>query len=56
MFGFDWSPDGYVYDGEESWRIAGPVSDYEQFILVSTEYRGYRGGDSSSKELIALSS
>jgi len=53
VFGLDWSPDGYVYyiGGEESWRIAGPVSDCEQFILVSTECNGYRSGDSPSAEL-----
>lgn len=41
-----WSPVGYVFyiDGKESWRVAGPVSHREQFILVSTECNGYREG------------
>lgn len=53
FFGLDWSPDGYAFyiDGEESWRIGGPVSRREQFILVSTECRGYREGDRPSEEL-----
>ena len=53
VFGLDWSKDGYTYyiDGKESWRINGPVSDREQFILVSTECMGYRHGDSPWKEL-----
>jgi beta-glucanase (GH16 family) len=43
-FGVDWSPDGYVFytDGEEVNRVDGPVSQTEQFILVSTECMGYR--------------
>ena len=46
-FGMDWSKSGYVFyvDGKASWRIDGPVSDVEQFILVSTECNGYRGGN-----------
>jgi beta-glucanase (GH16 family) len=53
VFGLDWSRDGYVYyiDGKESWRIDGPVSEREQFILLSTECMGYREGDSPSEEL-----
>jgi beta-glucanase (GH16 family) len=53
VFGLDWSKDGYIYyiDGQESWRCAGPVSDCEQFILISTECMGYRDGDSPSEEL-----
>ncbi len=53
VFGLDWSRNGYVYyiDGEESWRVDGPVSDCEQFILLSTECMGYRNGDSASEEL-----
>ena len=54
VFGLDWSKDGYVYyiDGKESWRVAGPVSDREQFILVSTECNGYRKGDNPAPELL----
>lgn len=53
VFGLDWSKDGYIYyiDGEESWRINGPVSNREQFILISTECMGYREGDTPSPEL-----
>ena len=45
-FGIHWSPTGYVFyvDGKETWRISGPVSHREQFILVSTEVNGYRSG------------
>ncbi len=47
VFGLDWSPNGYTYyvDGKESWHVDGPVSDTEQFILISTECNGYRQGD-----------
>ena len=46
-FGLYWSKKGYVFyvDGKESWRVDGPVSDVEQFILVSTECMGYRDGN-----------
>ena len=54
-FGVDWSESGYVFyiDGKETWRVDEPVSDTEQFILVSTECQGYRGGtrDQPSEEL-----
>lgn len=45
-FGMYWGKTGYIFyvDGKESWRIDGPVSDVEQFILVSTECMGYRNG------------
>ncbi len=54
VFGLDWSPEGYVYyiDGKESWRLDGPVSDCEQFILISTECMGYREGDSPDPLLL----
>ncbi|MDX9978424.1 MAG: glycoside hydrolase family 16 protein [Lentisphaeria bacterium] len=44
-YAVDWSPSGYVFyaDGKEVGRVAGPVSEVEQFILVSTECAGYRG-------------
>lgn len=52
-FGCHWSPGGYVYyaDGKETWRVNGPVSDIEQFILVSTECMGYRNSDQPDEEL-----
>lgn len=48
-YGVDWSPLGYVFyvDGKETWRISGPVSHREQFILVSAECHGYRKGAAS---------
>ena len=44
VYGLDWSRDGYRFyvDGELSAYMPGPVSDTEQFILVSTECNGYR--------------
>ena len=53
VYGLDWSRDGYVYyiDGAESWRVNAPVSDREQFILISTECNGYRNGDEPAEEL-----
>lgn len=52
-YGLDWSKDGYIYyiDGKESWRVDGPVSNREQFILISTECNGYRKSDSPAEEL-----
>lgn len=46
-FGMYWGKAGYIFyvDGKESWRIGGPVSDIEQFILISTECMGYRDGN-----------
>ncbi len=54
-FGMHWSKTNYVFyvDGKESWRVDGPVSHTEEFILVSTECMGYRNGkrDQPSPEL-----
>jgi len=46
-FGMRWTKTNYVFyvDGKESWRIDGPVSHIEEFILVSTECGGYRNGN-----------
>ncbi len=46
-FGLDWSKSGYIFyvDGKVSWKVDGPVSDVEQFILISTECMGYRTGN-----------
>ena len=54
-YGCDWSPDGYVFycDGREIGRQDGPVSDVEQFILVSTEAHGYRNDDGNDGGLSA---
>jgi beta-glucanase (GH16 family) len=43
-FGVDWNRKGYVFyvDGKETWRCDGPVSDREEFILISAECNGYR--------------
>lgn len=46
-FGLWWSKTNYVFyvDGKESWRVDdAPVSHAEQFILISTECKGYRQG------------
>lgn len=53
VFGLDWSENGYVYyiDGKESWRVDGPVSHREQFILISTECMGYRYSDQPEENL-----
>ncbi len=46
-FGVDWSEDGYVFycDGKETARATQYVSKIEQFILLTTECRGYRWGN-----------
>ncbi len=46
-FGVDWSKDGYTFycDGKQTAHSDGPVSEVEQFILVTTECKGYRKGD-----------
>jgi beta-glucanase (GH16 family) len=43
-YSLEWSPEGYVYyfDGVEVNRETSPVSNVDQFILVSTECHGYR--------------
>ncbi len=53
LFGLDWSPDGYVYyaDGEKIWECKAPVSNTEQFILVSTECKGYREKSTAHEDL-----
>lgn len=45
-FGVEWNRNGYIFytDGNEVNRINGPVSNTEQFLLVSTESMGYRQG------------
>ncbi len=42
--GMEWAKDGYVFylDGKETARTSSPVSEVEQFILISTEVQGYR--------------
>ncbi len=52
-FGVDWSRDGYIFyiDGKESWRVDRPVSDIEQFILISAEPWGYRWPDARGEKL-----
>ena len=53
VFGLEWRKDAYIYyvDGKETNRITGPVSQREQFILLSTECIGYRAGNEPSEEL-----
>jgi beta-glucanase (GH16 family) len=45
-FGVDWNAKNYIFyiDGKETWRYEGPVSDREEFILISAECDGYRNG------------
>ena len=45
--GVEWSPQGYIFylDGKETARSSGPVSQIEQFILLTTEVVGYRSGN-----------
>ncbi len=52
-YGVDWSRDGYVFyaDGVEVNREEWPVSEVEQFILVSTECHGYRKDNKPCQEL-----
>ena len=44
-FGVDWNAKNYIFyvDGQETWRYEGPVSDREEFLLISAECEGYRG-------------
>jgi len=44
--GLHWSPAGYVFylDGKETARTSEPVSHIDQFIMLSTEIKGYRKG------------
>lgn len=53
IFGLDWSENGYTFyvDGKESWHVDGPVSNIEQFILISAECKGYRDCGKPSEEL-----
>ncbi len=53
IFAVDWSRDGYIFycDGREVSRTNDPVSDCEQFILVTTECSGYRRGNEPVPEL-----
>lgn len=43
-YGVDWSPDGYTFyaNGKKVGEQNSPVSNVEQFVLVSTEPGGYR--------------
>ena len=45
-FGMDWQPDGYTFycDGEIVSKCNDKVSAVPQFILLTTEIRGYRAG------------
>jgi beta-glucanase (GH16 family) len=49
-FGMDWQPDGYVFycDGKEISRCSENVSRVPQFILLTTEIKGYRWTDSKN--------
>ncbi len=47
VYGVHWTPTEYIFyvDGKETWRMNGPISHCEQFILLTTECMGYRDGD-----------
>lgn len=44
VFGMLWEEDGYTFyiDGKEDGHLSSPVSRIPQFILLSTEVKGYR--------------
>jgi len=46
-FGLLWTENEYVFyfDGKETARTNGPISQVPQFILLTTEVKGYRHGD-----------
>ena len=46
-FGLLWTEDEYVFyfDGKETARTNGPISQVPQFILLTTEVQGYRRGN-----------
>lgn len=50
-FGMEWSETGYkfYFDGKETSRSDSPVSKVEQFILLSTEIKGYRSGKAKTE-------
>ena len=49
----EWSPEGYNFyiDGEFDGHLDGPVSHTPQFILLSTECKGYRKGNTPDPQL-----
>ncbi len=51
-FGVHWSEDGYVFycDGRETCRTNAIVSQVEQFILLTTECKGYRKGSGTEPD------
>ena len=51
-FAVYWSPRGYTYyiDGEEDGHVDGPVSHIPEFIMPSTEVKGYRSKDHCASE------
>lgn len=52
-FGMLWEEDGYTFfvDGvQDGEKITGPVSHIPQFILISTEVRGYRSAEGVATE------
>ncbi len=54
-FGLLWTEKEYVFyfDGKETSRSKGPVSQVPQFILLTTEVKGYRNGDGTRHKDIA---
>ena len=54
-FGLLWTENEYVFyfDGKETARTNKPVSKVPQFILLTTEVKGYRNGDGTRHNEIA---
>ena len=52
-FGLFWNKRGYIFyvDGKETLMMDGPVSDVEQFVMITTECMGYREGDDACEPL-----
>lgn len=51
-FGMEWNENGYTFyvDGKEDGHVDGPVSHVPQFILISTEVKGYREKEQTATE------
>ena len=49
--GMEWNENEYVFyfDGKETARSTSPISRVEQFILLSTEIKGYRIGEKKTQ-------
>jgi len=52
-FGLEWTPEEYVFyvDNKEIWRTTSGVSQIEQYIILSTEYKEWGGGGANPQTL-----